>query len=173
MNEKIINEAVKTPGFLKGIVYGIVSTITIILLVLSSIMGFVLKDFSFKEITNYIYEAGKNKETVEKDKEIFIELNNKIKILEEANNSYKIEIDILKEESDKSKNIYVLIDGYDKKYGNISYNNANNSFENYHKYISAIHEFNAIKEQIRVYKLEENFIFFTQRVYNSMVVPKK
>ncbi|MFW0701439.1 hypothetical protein ACN09M_00320 [Aliarcobacter butzleri] len=169
MNEEIINESIKTPGFLKGFIYGVVSTITIILLILTPIIGFILKDFSFKEITTYIYEAGKNKETVEKDKEIFIELNNKIRILEEANNSYKIDNDILKEESNNIQKINVLIANYDKKYENISYDN---SYENYHKYNLARHEFNAIQEQIKVYKLEKNFIFFTKRVYNSMVEPK-
>ncbi|WP_157353153.1 hypothetical protein [Aliarcobacter butzleri] len=130
MNEEIINESIKTPGFLKGFIYGVVSTITIILLILTPIIGFILKNFSFKEITTYIYEAGKNKETVEKDKEIFIELNNKIRILEEANNSYKIDNDILKEESNNIQKINVLIANYDKKYENISYDN---SYQNYHK----------------------------------------
>lgn len=169
MNENIINESIKTPGFLKGFISGVVSTITIMLLILTPIMGFVLKDFSLKEIATYIYKAEKDKETVEKNKELFITLNNKIKNLEEINNSCKIDNDILKKESTNIQKINTLIDNYYKKYGDISYNDAS---IDYNKYKIAVYEFNAIQDQLRIYDLENHYMFFTKKFYNSMKAPE-
>ena len=168
MNETIINESVKNPGFFKGFLYGIGTTITTILIILSPIIAFILKDTSFKELKTYIYEAEKNKEIVEKNKEIFEELNNKIKKLEEINNSYKVNADIAKEQHENIEKINTLINDYNKKYGEISYYNS----ADYNKYTLARYEYNAILEQIRIYKLEEHFVFFTKKVYNVMSEPK-
>lgn len=165
----IIEEAIKTPGFIKGYLLGILSIISGIIILLTSLATFVFKDFSFKDITTYIYETEKNKEMI-------VQLNNKINNLKERNNSYqsdnntlKIKIKNFTENSNNINQITALINNFNKKYEDILYNNSSfYSINGRLKYRSAVHEYNAINKQIITYNLQKHFLYFTEKIYNSL-----
>lgn len=160
----IVNEASKSPDFLKGLITGFVG----FCILLGGVGWLFLNDAPIKEIIMCTAEPNKSKQEIARSQQKIDDLNKDLDVLKAQNKSLIIENSNLKDTRRMISKIENFINNFEKKYGNID-ESYNTMFQSEKKlYDSAVIEFSAIEKQIKKSKLENEFIYFIDKGHNNL-----